>query len=364
VKTLIDVGWDTVVEVAQKMGIESKLNPTYSMALGGSEVNLLELTSAYGALAAEGVHTKAHGIRRIRDRRGNVIYDENFKGEQALDKESAAIMTWMLRGVVNDGTGRAAQLGRPVAGKTGTSDEARDLWFVGYIPQLVTGVWLGNDDNKPTNGASGTAAYTWHQFMVKVVQKMNVEPFPERPKDIENRKGSIKPKPIKSNRAQDKARSRSESTSRSDSNRASGNRASESSSTEYRSSRRRWRSEESYSQPEPERYSRRREPVEEAAPRYSERVTRNPDAQNVVTQNPDAQNAVTQNPDAQNAVTQTRNPDAQNAVTRNRATHNPDVQNAATQNRATHNPDVQSAGKKLTSQLQKPPDQPPLLLLK
>jgi len=271
VKTLIDVGWDTVVEVAQKMGIESKLNPTYSMALGGSEVNLLELTSAYGALAAEGVHTKAHGIRRIRDRRGNVIYDENFKGEQALDKESAAIMTWMLRGVVNDGTGRAAKLGRPVAGKTGTSDEARDLWFVGYIPQLVTGVWLGNDDNKPTNGASGTAAYTWHQFMVKVVQKMNVEPFPERPKDIENRKGSIKPKPIKSNRAQDKARSRSESTSRNDSNRASGSTASEGSSTEYRSSRRRWRSEESYSQPEPERYSRRREPVEEAAPRYSER---------------------------------------------------------------------------------------------
>jgi penicillin-binding protein 1A len=282
VKTLIDVGWDTVVDVAKKMGIESKLNPTYSLALGSSEVNLLELTSAYGTLAAEGVHTKPHGIRRIRDRRGKVIYEENFKGERAIDKESAAIMTWMLRSVVTDGTGRAAQLGRPVAGKTGTSDEARDLWFVGYIPQVVAGVWLGNDNNKPTNGRSGTAAYTWHKFMVKVVDKMKTEPFPERPKDIEKRKGTIKIKPIKPKRAEDKAPSRSESTSESSSrsnrsydngdyNRDYGSGASEDSGTEYRSSRQRRYSEESYTEPEPERsYYRRREPVEEPAPQYSE----------------------------------------------------------------------------------------------
>lgn len=274
VKTLIDVGWDTVVEVAQKMGIESKLNPTYSLALGASEVNLLELTSAYGTLAADGVHTKSHGIRRVRDRRGKVIYEANFKGEQALDPESSAIMTWMLRGVVNDGTGRAAKLGRPVAGKTGTSDEARDLWFIGYIPQLVTGVWLGNDDNKPTKGVSGTAAYTWNQFMVKVVDKMKVEDFPERPSNLENRKGSIKPKALKPKRVQDKALPRSErsseSSSRSDYNRDYNNAAPAEDNSEYRSSRRRGRSEESYNEPEPERRSRRREPVEEAAPRYSE----------------------------------------------------------------------------------------------
>lgn len=280
VKTIMDVGWDTVVDVAKKMGIESKLNPTYSLALGSSEVNLLELTSAYGTLAADGIHNKAYGIRRIRDRRGNVIYEAKPKGDRALDPESSSIMTWMLRSVVTNGTGRAAQLGRPVAGKTGTSDEARDLWFVGYIPQMVAGVWLGNDNNKPTSGASGTAADTWRQFMVDVVKDLKVEKFPEIPTDLENRKGSIKPKPIKPKKILDKAPPRQESSSRSsDSEEKAYERPREErnynpepapAEQEYtdRSYRRR-RSEESYVAPEPERSYRRREPVEEA-PRYSE----------------------------------------------------------------------------------------------
>ena len=80
-------------------------------------------------------------------------------------------MTWMLRNVVTSGTGQPAQLGnRPVAGKTGTTDEARDLWFIGFIPQVVTGVWLGNDNNNPTYGSSGSAAYTWHEFMEEAVK--------------------------------------------------------------------------------------------------------------------------------------------------------------------------------------------------
>jgi penicillin-binding protein 1A len=328
VKTLIDVGWDPTIEIAKKMGIESPLIPTYSMALGASELNLLELTSAYGTLAAKGVHAKPHGIRRIIDQRGKVIYEGNFKSEQALDEETSAIMTWMLRNVVNDGTGRAAQLdNRPVAGKTGTSDEARDLWFIGYIPQLVAGVWLGNDDNKPTGGASGTAAYTWHQFMVKVVKNMEVEKFPERPSKLEDRKATIKAQPIKPKWAMDKKPDRSESTSsrddssqsrrddssdynsnsRRDDSRESrrdyssdyNSKASEEPSTENRPRRRRryysdesqsesrsysnsqsesrsYRnsqpetSNESYSQPEPRRRrSRYQEPVEEKAPRNS-----------------------------------------------------------------------------------------------
>jgi penicillin-binding protein 1A len=105
----------------------------------------------------------------------------------------------MLQNVVQAGTGRAAQLNRPVAGKTGTSDESRDLWFIGYIPQMVTGVWLGNDDNAPTWGSSSTAAATWHQFMVQAVAKMPIEKFPERPK-LEGRKGSIKAQPLKPKR--------------------------------------------------------------------------------------------------------------------------------------------------------------------
>ncbi len=197
VKVLIDVGFTPTIKLAHDMGIKSELKPTYSLALGSNEVNLLELTSAYGSFATQGLHTEPHGITRILNRQGKVIWSANFKSQRALDADSSAIMTWMLRNVVEEGTGAAAQLGdRPVAGKTGTSDEARDLWFIGYIPQMVTGVWLGNDDNHPTDGSSGSAAYTWHEFMEKAVEGMPVEKFPKRPK-LEGRKGTIKAQTIK-----------------------------------------------------------------------------------------------------------------------------------------------------------------------
>lgn len=323
VKTLIDVGWDPTIEIAKKMGVSSPLTPTYSLALGASEVNLLELTSAYGTLATKGVHVQPYGIERIIDQRGNVIYEAKVKSDRAIDEDTSAIMTWMLRNVVNDGTGRAAQLDdRPVAGKTGTSDEARDLWFVGYIPQLVAGVWLGNDNNQPTGGASGTAAYTWHQFMVKVVKNMKVEKFPDRPSNLDDRKGIIKAQPIKPkwvlDRKPDSSERSTESSSRSDSSRESrrddsgdsgresqrsyssdsdnysrrnyNNSASEETATEEYHPRRQRRSysddsssesksysnsqpetsSESYSQPEPpRRRSRYRESGESSAPRDS-----------------------------------------------------------------------------------------------
>ena len=195
-KVLIDVGFEPTIQLAHQMGIKSQLKPTYSLALGSWEVNLLELTSAYGTLANLGISTEAHGIRRILNRHGDILYAAKYKPKRVVDQGSAAIMTWMLKNVVQAGTGRAAQLDRAVAGKTGTSDKARDLWFIGYIPQLVTGVWLGNDDNHPTQGSSSTAAHTWQKFMVKAVEGMPVEEFPERPK-LEGRKGSIKAQPIK-----------------------------------------------------------------------------------------------------------------------------------------------------------------------
>jgi penicillin-binding protein 1A len=200
VKVLMNIGFEPTIELAHNMGIKSELKPMYSLALGSNEVNLLELTSAYGSFATQGLHVEAHGITRILNRQGQVIWRDDFQPKRALDTESAAITTWMLRNVVNAGTGSAAQLNdRPVAGKTGTTDEARDLWFIGFIPQLVTGVWLGNDDNKPTEGSSSTAAYTWHEFMEKATEGMPVEKFPERPK-LEARKGTIKAQPIKAKR--------------------------------------------------------------------------------------------------------------------------------------------------------------------
>ncbi len=197
VKTLLDVGFDPIINVARNAGIRSDLLPTYSLALGSNEVNLLELTNAYGTFATQGLHVESHGIRRILDRQGQVIWSADFQHQRVLDPTSAGIMTWMLRNVVQVGTGGPAQLrNRPVAGKTGTSDEARDLWFVGYIPQVVTGVWLGNDNNRPTSGGSGSAASTWREFMEKAVEGMPVEDFPERPK-LQGRVGSMKAQPIK-----------------------------------------------------------------------------------------------------------------------------------------------------------------------
>ncbi len=194
VKVLVDVGFEPAMKMAKDMGIKSPLKPTYAMALGAYEVNLLELTNAYGTLADQGSYIPAHGIRRVLDKQGNIIYEAEFKPKPVLDKNSAAITTWMLEGVVNAGTGGPAALSdRQVAGKTGTSEEARDLWFIGYIPQAVTGIWLGNDNNDPTWGASSSAAYSWGEFMRKVVEGMPVEKFPKLP-ELEGRKGSIKAK--------------------------------------------------------------------------------------------------------------------------------------------------------------------------
>ncbi|BAY82890.1 1A family penicillin-binding protein [Calothrix parasitica NIES-267] len=199
VRILMQIGYKPTIDLAKKMGIESEMKPVISMALGSNEVNLLEMTSAYGTFANKGKHIKPHGITRVLSRNGEVVWSADFKEEQALDADSSAITTWMLRNVVTSGTATRAQIGRPAAGKTGTTDEARDLWFIGFIPQLVTGVWLGNDNNKPTNGDSTTAAYTWRQFMKEATKGMPVEKFPKRPK-LKGRKATIKAQPIKPKR--------------------------------------------------------------------------------------------------------------------------------------------------------------------
>ena len=204
VRILMKVGYQPTIDLAHKMGIKSEIKPVISMALGSNEVNLLELTSAYGTFANKGMYVEPHGITRVLSRNGDVVWSADFKGKRGLDADSAAITTWMLQNVVSSGTATRAQIGRPVAGKTGTTDEARDLWFVGFIPQLVTGVWLGNDDNKPTNGDSTTAAYTWQQFMKQATDGMPVAKFPERPK-LDGRKGTIKAEPIKAVRFVTKA---------------------------------------------------------------------------------------------------------------------------------------------------------------
>lgn len=198
VRLLLDVGWNPVINLARKMGITSKIEPTYSLALGAWEMTPLEMTSAYGTFANKGTHVQPYAIQNVVNAKGEVIYKAEHKQTKALDKDSNAIMTSLMRSVVTSGTGRPAQLGdRQVAGKTGTSDEAKDLWFIGYIPQLVTGVWLGNDNSRPTNGASSTAAMAWGEFMRDATKGMAVESFPAMPKNPDRRKPSIKAEPIK-----------------------------------------------------------------------------------------------------------------------------------------------------------------------
>ena len=198
VKILLDVGFEPVIQLAKDAGIESPLKSEYSLALGAFEVNLLELTSSYGTFAAKGEHTPAHTITRIIDNKGKEIYKAKFEAKRAIDPESSSIMTSMLENVVNNGTGGPAALSdRAVAGKTGTSENARDIWFVGYIPQMVVGVWGGNDDSSSTGMSSSTAASAWGTFMRVVTKDIPPEKFPEVPKEVDDRKGSIKAAPIK-----------------------------------------------------------------------------------------------------------------------------------------------------------------------
>ena len=195
VRALIDIGFEPTLKLAHELGIQSKLDPFYATALGANELTLLELTRAYGTLAAQGVRTPTHGIRKVISREGDVLYQAPSEKKPALDPTSSAIMTWMLQQVVTSGTGQPAQLGRPVAGKTGTSEDSRDLWFVGFIPQLAAGVWLGNDDNTPTQGSSSTAAIAWKRFMAQIAPDIPVEPFPTLP-SLYGRTGSIVAQPV------------------------------------------------------------------------------------------------------------------------------------------------------------------------
>jgi penicillin-binding protein 1A len=180
-----DIGLDSVVQMARRLGITSKLTVTPGLVLGQSETTVLEMTGAFGALANRGVLNRPHAIKRILDSSNckdyknpqtcRVIYsakEDTGMNRRVLQPNVADTMTEMLQGVVQGGTGRAAALGLREVGKTGTTNDNVDLWFIGYIPnrQLVTGIWLGNDNPTPTSGSSGQAAQLWSTYMRKIAQ--------------------------------------------------------------------------------------------------------------------------------------------------------------------------------------------------
>jgi len=173
-----------VISVAHRLGISSDLAPEMSLALGTGEVNLLELVSAYAPFANGGMGVWPHGIAEIRDSDGNVVFRRTGSGVgRVMSAEFAGTMNELLSGVIGHGTGRSAALSRPAAGKTGTTQDYRDAWFVGYTADLVAGVWLGNDDHSPTNKVTGGSlpAQTWRRFMLAATQTMPVRRLPAAP---------------------------------------------------------------------------------------------------------------------------------------------------------------------------------------
>ncbi len=172
IKTLDELSPERVIEYATRMGIKSPLNPYLSLALGTSEVTLLEMASAYGVFATLGVRAEPTAVLRVTDRSGRVL-EENFpRRELVLSQEVAYVMTDLLKGVILRGTGTAAAIGRPAAGKTGTTDDYRNAWFIGYTPYLTAAVWVGNDDNSPMRKVVGgmVPARIWASFMKVAVQ--------------------------------------------------------------------------------------------------------------------------------------------------------------------------------------------------
>lgn len=149
IKLLQETGIDKVIQYAKRMGIRSTLRRDLSLALGTSEVTLLELTTAYAAFANGGMVPEPIAILRVEDTEGRVLYEQKPVLRRALSPETAYIMARLLQSVVERGTARRAAIGRPVAGKTGTTEDFVDAWFIGFTPDLVCGVFLGNDDRKP-----------------------------------------------------------------------------------------------------------------------------------------------------------------------------------------------------------------------
>lgn len=186
VRILDSIGAATAIEFAQRVGITSQLENNLTLALGSSSITPLELTTAYATFASGGNRVTPYFITKVTDRNGTVLEEiQPPPPVPAVTPEVSYIITNLMQSVVASGTGqRAKALGRPVAGKTGTTNDMKDAWFVGYVPQLVAGVWVGYDQERSL-GASGSggqaAAPIWTEFMLKSLAAIPAEDFPSPP---------------------------------------------------------------------------------------------------------------------------------------------------------------------------------------
>ncbi|OGR83894.1 MAG: hypothetical protein A2902_00450 [Elusimicrobia bacterium RIFCSPLOWO2_01_FULL_64_13] len=181
VRLIYALGPRKVVEWAHKLGIRSPMDSVLSLSLGTSVLTLLEITSAYGTLASEGIRTEPYAITKVTDFDGRTLLENSPKESEAVSPQINYLITNLLRAVITEGTAKSARrLGRPAAGKTGTSQDQRDLWFVGFTPQLVCGAWMGYDDFSPLGkkiAAGGVLVPWWTDFMKKAHENLPERDF-------------------------------------------------------------------------------------------------------------------------------------------------------------------------------------------
>ena len=179
VKLIQNVGIAPVIDMAKALGITTPLTHDYTIALGSNGVKLYDMVVVYGNFANGGYRVKPYAIERIETQRGKVIYQaKRTKITKVLDRDTAGFMTAMLRKVITSGTGRGANIGKPMGGKTGTTNENKDAWFIGYTPDLVTGVFIGNDDNTSVGLTGGSApARIWKDMMAVATEKYGSPEF-------------------------------------------------------------------------------------------------------------------------------------------------------------------------------------------
>ncbi len=175
------VGIRNVINTCRILGMKADWQPNLAVALGSVDVSPLEMAGAYASFANGGFGVKPTVLLQVTDREDNVLYRYNPERPLVLDPKAVDMVNDVLQAVVTGGTGKKAQLGRPVAGKTGTTSDFRDAWFVGYVPQMVTAIWIGNDDySRMASGTAGGAfvAPLWRQYMVKALAGQAALPFP------------------------------------------------------------------------------------------------------------------------------------------------------------------------------------------
>ncbi len=162
------IGVRPVIQLARVMGITTPIPYDYTISLGSNSVKLFEMTRAYGVFANGGYKVEPYAIERIESSRGTILYEaKKARSSKVLNLNTAATMTAIMKTVITNGTGRAANIGKPAAGKTGTTDDSRDAYFIGFTPDVVTGVWVGNDDNSQMGGITGgtVPAKIWRDVM-------------------------------------------------------------------------------------------------------------------------------------------------------------------------------------------------------